>query len=117
MGIVEAIVGIVATAAIGSIGAGTVGLSVLGASMVAGVIYGGNAIVKGLSGKKESYSSSPTYQFNTLQTQTNNQLPIPIIYGENKIAGNRLWQQYRNNNTIIDRIIAFGEGEIDSISE
>jgi len=117
MGIIEAIIGIVTATSIGAVASGAMNLSIAATAVVASVIYGGNAISKTLASKKESYASSPTYEFNILQTQTNNQLPIPLIYGENKLAGNRLWQQYRNNNTIIDRIVAFGEGEIDSISD
>ena len=118
MGIIEAIVGIVASAgAMAGIGAGTAGLSLMGTLVVTSAIYGGNALTKSLASKREAHSVSPTYQFSTLQTQTNNQLPIPLIYGENKVAGNRLWQQYRNGNTVIDRIVAFGEGPVDSISD
>ncbi|MEI8378149.1 MAG: hypothetical protein WCF95_06390, partial [bacterium] len=117
MGIIEAIVGIVVASSIGAIGAGTIGLSLIGQTILTGVIYGGTAISRSLASKKESHSNSPTYQFNTLQTQTNNQLPIGLIYGENKIAGNRLWQQYRDNNTVIDRIVAFGEGPIEAIED
>ena len=117
MGIIEAIVGIVVASSIGAIGGGTIGLSLVGQTILTGVIYGGAALSRSLASKKEAHTNSPTYQFNTLQTQTNNQLPIPLIYGENKIAGNRLWQQYRDNNTIIDRIVAFGEGQVESIED
>jgi len=117
MGIIEAIVGIVVASSIGAIGAGTIGLSMMGQTILTAVIYGGSAISRSLASKKESHSNSPTYQFNILQTQTNNQLPIPLIYGENKIAGNRLWQQYRDNNTVIDRIVAFGEGPVEAIGD
>lgn len=117
MGIIEAIVGIVVAGSIGAIGGGTIGLSLMGQAILTSVIYGGTALSRSLASKKESHTNSPTYQFNTLQTQTNNQLPIPSIYGENKIAGNRLWQQYRDNNTVIDRIVAFGEGPIEDIED
>lgn len=118
MGIIQAIVNIVSNAgAIAGIAGGTTSLSLMGTAVVTTAIYGGNALSKSLASKRESPSNSPTYQFSALQTQTNNQLPIPLIYGENKVAGNRLWQQYRSGNTIIDRIVAFGEGPVDSISD
>lgn len=117
MGIIKAIVGIVAAGSRGAIGAGTIGLSMMGQTVLTAVIYGGTAISRSLASKSESHSNSPTYQFNILQTQTNNQLPIPLIYGENKIAGNRLWQQYRASNTVIDRIVAFGEGPVEAIED
>ena len=117
MGIIESIVGIVIASTIGAMGIGAAGINVIGATLVAGVIWGGTAISKSLAPKKSSTQNSPTYQFNSLQTQTNNQLPIPLIYGENKIAGNRLWQELREGNTRIDRIIALGQGEIEAIED
>lgn len=117
MGIIESIVGIVVASAVGALGVGATGLNIIGATIVAGIIWGGNAISKSLAPKREATQSSPTYQFNSLQTQTNNQLPIPLIYGENKIAGNRIWQELRQNSTQIDRIIALGEGEIEEVAD
>lgn len=122
MGIVSAVVGIVAAvgtaaAAVGAVGAGT-GAVATGVGLTAAV-YGGKALLRSVATPrgKDSTSFSPTYQFGVLRTQTDNQLPVGLIYGENKLAGNRLWQQLRENNTVIERIVAFGEGEIESIEE
>lgn len=116
MGIVTAVISVVS--AIGAIGAIGAGASVVGTmGVLSGALYGGASLIKSLSKKTSSTAQSPTYRFGSLLTQTNNQLPVAMIYGENKLAGNRLWQQLRSNNTVIDRIVAFGEGEIEAIED
>lgn len=64
----------------------------------------------------EMLSSSPTYSYGPLYTQTNNCLATPIIYGEVKVAGNTIWQSDSNSN-IVKRVVAFGVGEIEGFSE
>ncbi|MCK5176931.1 MAG: hypothetical protein KAQ92_04350, partial [Candidatus Aenigmarchaeota archaeon] len=59
--------------------------------------------------------SSPAYTFGQLQTQVSNLLPRPIIYGQVKIAGNKIWQTGTNTATI-KQIICLCDGEINSIS-
>ncbi len=116
MGIIESIIGIIAATS----SAVAVGVSasavVTAAGMVYGVMYGGYSVYKNLSAKKTRATSSPTYT-GSLQTQVNNQLPIAPIYGENKLAGNVVWQQLDENNTVIKRLVAFGEGEVFSIED
>lgn len=60
--------------------------------------------------------SSPAYTFGQLQTQVSNLLPRPIIYGQVKIAGNKIWQTGTNTATI-KQIICLCDGEINSISD
>ena len=81
----------------------------------AAVIYGGIA-VSAISGRKKSdIDNSATYS-GPLQTQTDQNLPIPLLYGTCKLAGNRIWQD-ENANTTIKRIVAFAEGEICDYSD
>lgn len=54
---------------------------------------------------------SPSYGQGMKQTQTNQDLPIPLLYGTCKLAGNRIWQD-EDYLTTIKRIVAFAEGEI-----
>lgn len=60
--------------------------------------------------------SSATYSFGTLQTQANSTAPIPLIYGKVKCAGNSIWQT-PGDNTVTNRLVAFGDGEIKGFSE
>lgn len=90
----------------------------------AAVIYGGVALAlssvagkMGKSGRAGSYGdSSATYGNPVLQTQTNQDLPIPLLYGTVKLAGNRIWQD-DNVDKNIKRIIGFAEGEITDFTD
>ena len=71
-------------------------------------IYGGTALMA--SKKKNLGYNSATYD-GPIQTQTDQNLPVPLLYGTCKLAGNRIWQDF-NNGSMIKRIVAFAEGEI-----
>lgn len=86
-----------------------VGNAILGAALFGGVSF----LISSVS--KKGINNSPTYA-SVLQTQTNPDLPLPLLYGTVKLAGNRIWQ----NNTSekdIKRIVAFAEGEITDFTE
>lgn len=80
--------------------------------------FGGLALSMTLSKKSSADygASSPTYANGVIQTQTNQDLPIPLLYGTCKLAGNRIWQHDENTKTI-KRIVAFAEGEICEFSD
>lgn len=90
------------------------GVAVVGA-VIGGMIYGGMALSKTMS-PKLGLSNSPTYAQATLQTQTNPDLPIPLLYGTVKLAGNRIWQNDTSEKDI-KRIVAFADGEITDFTE
>ena len=83
----------------------------------ASVIYGGIAMSATMLGSKKPDfgSQSPTYK-GLLQTQTDQNLPVPLLYGTVKVAGNRIWQD-ENYQKTVKRIVAFSEGEITEYSE
>lgn len=114
MGIITGILGVIGAAA-SAIATGAAMIT-SSASIIFGVIYGGYAVCKSLASRKASISSSPTYN-GTLQTQVNNQLPLALIYGENKLAGNVIWQELTPQRDRIRKLVAFGEGPLDSISD
>lgn len=66
---------------------------------------------------------SPVYRFGALETTASNALCVPIIYGQVKAAGNKIWQgsgtttniNYTTTTTF-NAVVAFGEGKINSIS-
>ena len=82
------------------------------------VIFGGLAVSSTLAAtmKPDFSSMSPTYGQGIKQTQTNQDLPIPLLYGTCKLAGNRIWQD-EDYLTTIKRIVAFAEGEICEFSD
>lgn len=90
----------------------------------AAVIYGGVALALssigsklGGSGRAGSYGdSSATYGGTVLQTQTNQDLPIAMLYGTVKLAGNRIWQD-DDATKRIKRLVGFAEGEITEFSD
>lgn len=65
--------------------------------------------------KPDFKAQSPTYS-GMKQTQTSQELPIPILYGTCKLAGNRIWQD-DNTDYTVKRIVAFAEGEVCGFSD
>lgn len=57
---------------------------------------------------------SPVYRFGALETTASNALCVPIVYGQVKSAGNKLWQG--SGTTTFNAVVAFAEGQISSIS-
>lgn len=57
---------------------------------------------------------SSVYKFGALETTANNALCVPIIYGQIKAAGNKIWQG--SGTTTFNAVVAFAEGQISSIS-
>ncbi len=78
-------------------------------------IYGGMALSIITSRRSPDISQSPSYQ-GRLQTQTDQNLPVPLLYGTCKLAGNRIWQD-ENGTVTVKRIVAFAEGEISGFSD
>jgi len=76
-------------------------------------IYGGTALMA--NKKKNIGYNSATYD-GIIQTQTDQNLPVPLLYGTCKLAGNRIWQDSENRSSI-KRIVAFSEGEITEYSD
>jgi hypothetical protein len=101
-----------ATTAIAGV-VGTAGIIAIGA-VVALTVYGGLALL--LTRKTGGLANSPTYAQATLQTQTNPDLPVPLLYGTVKLAGNRIWQNETKEKNI-KRIVAFAEGEITDFTD
>ncbi len=61
-------------------------------------------------------NQSPTYGFD-IQTQSSNELPIPVIYGKVKAAGNIIWQRMSYDKSTIYAIVAFSEGPIEGFED
>jgi outer membrane lipoprotein SlyB len=65
----------------------------------------------------ESLNQSPTYSFGPISNTKSHEMPIPIIYGENLVAGNIINQKVRGeNDRYMDLQVGISEGPIESIS-
>ncbi len=94
-------------------------LSGAGLNNTISFIYSVYTAIDSLTNKQDSSvsgSKSPTYTFGILQTQVSNLMPRPIVYGEVKIAGNKIWQTGENTSTI-KLIVSLCDGEIEAISD
>lgn len=94
------------------------GAAIAASNVASKFIFGGIAIAASALTSKTSaqngIASSPTYQ-SVQYTQTNPDLPLPIIYGTVKTAGNIIWQN--NQEKFSQKIIAFSEGEITAFTD
>ena len=101
-----------------TIGGTALGLTVatVGGYVGAALIYGGVALSISLLSKRNYGDTSATYGSNTLQTQTNQDLPLPLLYGTVKLAGNRIWQD-KTATKSVKRLVAFADGEITDFTD
>ena len=108
---VTAVAAAIGASAIGATTAFTIGTLAVTWGAVAGatMLFGGVALSI-MTKKNGAAYSSPTYD-GVKQTQTNQDLPVPLLYGTCKLAGNRIWQDEEATKTV-KRIVAFAEGEI-----
>ena len=77
----------------------------------------GLAIQARQTSKSGGGSSSPRYQFGELQTTSSNQYPVPVLYGQARLAGNIVFQNPVDGGEQVDMLIVLCEGEIDSITD
>lgn len=91
-----------------------------GSSSISRFVYGGIAVAAGafskklLSSARQGMAASPSYQ-GTQYTQTNPDMPLPLLYGTVQVAGNLIWQNSTDTHT--QKIIAFSEGEIEDFTD
>jgi hypothetical protein len=63
-------------------------------------------------------SDSPTYTFGPIQNTKTQKIPVPLVYGKNRLAGNIIMQNFLDTKkTKQDLLIALGLGEFNSISD
>ena len=93
----------------------------IGAFAVTGALYGaaiGYSIGLAMNPQKFAMDqSSPRYSFGELKGTATNQLPVPIIYGQIRVAGNTFYQNPVEGGNTIEQIIGLCEGEIESITD
>lgn len=69
-------------------------------------------ITFGLAGDQ---GGSPRYGSFVLDNTVSNDLAVPVLYGQLKVAGNVIWQT--DPDTTVSRVIGLCEGQINSISD
>lgn len=60
--------------------------------------------------------ASPNYSFSEMQNTVSREIPIPVVYGRNKIAGNIIYQKVSDDGESMDVQVAVSEGPIQSIT-
>ena len=98
--------------------AGSAGVVVAG--FTAGTMWIAGAAIGSLFDKPQVdfKVSSPTYSFGPIQNTKTQQLPVPLVYGRNRLAGNIIMQDFLDTQkTKQNMLIALGLGEFNSISD
>ena len=99
--------------------AGSAGVIVAG--FTAGTMWIAGAAIGSLFDKPPQVdfkASSPTYSFGPIQNTKTQQLPVPLVYGRNRLAGNIIMQDFLDTKkTKQNMLIALGLGEFNSISD
>jgi len=107
-----------------AIGAIVGALAGAGGFVLAGFTYGtmwiAGAAIGSLFDKPQVdfKTSSPTYSFGPIQNTKTQQLPVPLVYGRNRLAGNIIMQDFLDTQkTKQNMLIALGLGEFNLISD
>lgn len=126
---------VLSPAILGGENAGWINVAIGVAMIVAGVVTGGNpvlimtgaAMVLGgissllfepdLPKLPSRSSSSQTYNWNGISTNSKTDIPVPIIYGTHSVGGNiiSLFTQTRNYDEYLYVLLGLSEGEIEGI--
>lgn len=105
-------------AAASFIAGGLISLSLTTIGCLIGTAMIGYAIGLAIQARQsENLSSSPRYQFGELQTTSSNQYPVPVLYGQARLAGNIVYQNPVMGGEQIDLLVVLCQGEIESITD
>jgi len=115
---------------IGALIGGLVGMAagasgILIAGFTAGTMWVAGAAIGALFDKPDigfsgftAGPTSPTYAFGPIQNTKSQKLPVPLVYGQVRLAGNIIMQKFLDDRkTKQDILIALGLGEFESISD
>lgn len=87
------------------------------ASAVIGFVFSvASYVVSRREMKKMKKTAKRTYS-DTMATETSNTMPIPIIYGTVKSAGNLIYSKLWDNNQRVAKLIVFCDGKIKGIRD
>lgn len=60
-------------------------------------------------------ATSPKYKFGALRNTRSNEIPVPLVYGECRVAGNIIYSSPLTGGTTVYQFIAVSEGPINAI--
>lgn len=88
---------------------------------VAGAVIGAifsitSAVISMRKMKKMNKTPKRTYS-DSMATETSNTMPIPIIYGRVKSAGNLIYSKLSDDKTVMKKLIVFCDGKIQGITD
>ena len=95
-------------------GAFAAGSTLFGTSLVASALTGaalGNIF------DRRGPQASPTYALPELENTRSQALPIPVIYGKVKVAGNIIYHRVDDERKTIAMAVGISEGEIDGVEQ
>jgi len=81
-------------------------------SIIAWLVTIASFFIRGNKPKVRDYS--PTYKFGPWENTAERDIPVPIIYGRNKVAGNIIYRTPQERKDIFE-FVALGEGEVNDI--
>jgi len=102
-------------ALVGAISVGG-GAYLFGATLLASMAVG--ASIGAMFESSRIDVQSPTYSIGPVQNSKSQMLPIPIVYGRCRVAGNIFYEKFLDDDkTKVDRMIGISEGPVEQISE
>lgn len=107
-----------AAALIGAIFGGglfAAGVTVFGTTLISSALMG--AALGSLFDRRTGTPVSPTYDFDELRNTRSQAMPVPIIYGKAKVAGNIIYHRVSDNKKELYMAVGLCEGEIEGVSD
>lgn len=67
---------------------------------------------------EKELSQSQTYSFGPIRNTKSHEIPIPVVYGRNRVAGNIIYQKVTGeNDRYMDIQVALSEGSVNAITD
>lgn len=92
------------------------GSAFFGATMLSSVVMGA-ALGSMFDRKNPVEDASPTYGFGELRNTFSQYIPVPIIYGRVKVAGNIIYHRVSDDDSTLVMAVGLGEGEIEAVEQ
>src|SRR5690625_3306037 len=92
----------------------------LGATFLASTLTGaslGHSFDRRAEARRMMQDNSPTYSFEEWQNTSSQSMPVPIIYGRNRVAGNIIYHRISNDEKRLYMAVGLCEGEIEGVSD
>ncbi|OUN01430.1 MAG: hypothetical protein BAA04_04905 [Firmicutes bacterium ZCTH02-B6] len=91
------------------------GSTLLGTTLVSSALMG--AALGSIFDRRPIQPESPTYAFGPWQNTRSAVIPVPVIYGRVRVAGNIIYHRVTDDQKRMYMCVAIGEGEINGVSD